>query len=376
MAAKPILTQFSADLPQVSDLRALLLAGTPLLDVRAPVEFAHGALPGAENRPLIDDEERHRIGIEYADEGQDAAIELGHLLVEGERRTARIAAWHDFATRHPDGVLYCFRGGMRSRIAQQWLYEASGIRMPRVRGGYKALRRFLIEEIERIAAHCQPLLIGGRTGVGKTRFIQPIAAAIDLEALAWHRGSAFGRHATPQPVQIDFENRLAIALMRHEASGHRHLILEHEGQAIGSLHLPNTFFQTMRNAPLLLLEATLEERIDNTFAEYVIAARAEYIARDGSEMGAIAWADYLRNSLSRVARRLGGSRYQAIHQELTAALADPYSNDRARHHAWISQLLSDYYDPMYDYQIANNRDRILFQGRAEELNNLLQEYNQ
>ena len=53
------------DLPVTNDYRRLFLEDTPLLDVRAPVEFERGAFPLAENRPLIDDEERHRIGIRY-----------------------------------------------------------------------------------------------------------------------------------------------------------------------------------------------------------------------------------------------------------------------------------------------------------------------
>ena len=45
-----------------TDYRAILLAGTPLIDVRAPVEFQQGAMPGAINLPLMNDDERAAVG--------------------------------------------------------------------------------------------------------------------------------------------------------------------------------------------------------------------------------------------------------------------------------------------------------------------------
>ncbi|NCB87538.1 MAG: tRNA 2-selenouridine(34) synthase MnmH, partial [Gammaproteobacteria bacterium] len=39
------------DTQTTQDYRAILLAGTPLIDVRAPVEFQQGAMPGAINLP-------------------------------------------------------------------------------------------------------------------------------------------------------------------------------------------------------------------------------------------------------------------------------------------------------------------------------------
>ena len=123
------------DFPETDQFEALLCADVPLLDVRAPVEFAQGAFPSSHNIPLMNDEERARVGTCYKQEGHDAAVALGHRLVSGDIREARIDAWRRFSEAHPDGVLYCFRGGMRSRIAQQWIYEETGVLMPRVRGG-------------------------------------------------------------------------------------------------------------------------------------------------------------------------------------------------------------------------------------------------
>ena len=100
------------------DYAGLFLGDIPLLDVRAPVEFAKGAFPTASNLPLLDDDERHRVGIRYKQQGQQAAIDLGNELVSGRKKSARLDAWREWHRAHPDGYLYCFRGGLRSRTTQ------------------------------------------------------------------------------------------------------------------------------------------------------------------------------------------------------------------------------------------------------------------
>lgn len=361
----------AAELPLTDRYRELFLQDVPLLDVRAPVEFAAGAFPGAVNRPLIDDAERHQIGLEYAEQGPDAATALGHELVSGALRRQRIQAWVDFAHAHPNGALYCFRGGQRSGISQQWLYEASGIAYPRIIGGYKALRRFLIDEIERIVAKLEPLVISGKTGAGKTRLLTGMPNFIDLERLAWHRGSAFGRHATPQPSQIDFENALAIALIKQEAAGGR-LLLEDESQNIGSLWLPKSLVESMRRAPCVLLEVDLDTRVSISLQEYVVDALHEHQTLLGIEAGFQAWAKALRASLERIRKRLGGALHASLSKSLDEALLEQQrSGDTGLHRGWIEGLLTHYYDRMYAYQISKKQERICYRGDPLSVQNYL-----
>ncbi|HBM45267.1 MAG TPA: tRNA 2-selenouridine(34) synthase MnmH, partial [Halomonas sp.] len=124
-------------LPTTPASLKVIASNTPLIDVRAPVEFAQGSLPGAVNLPLMVDEERHQVGIAYKQQGQQAAIALGERLVSGEIKQARVAAWQAYLAQHPDASIYCFRGGLRSQIAQQWLVDA-GLHRPRIEGGWKA----------------------------------------------------------------------------------------------------------------------------------------------------------------------------------------------------------------------------------------------
>lgn len=351
------------ELPLIEDLHALFLSDRPLLDVRAPVEFADGAFPNTENHPLIDDPERHEIGTTYAEQGQTQAVRLGEELVSGEIKAARVAAWRDYLARHPDAVLYCFRGGMRSQISQRWLFEEAKVRCPRVRGGYKAMRRFLLDQLQTNSPRCRPLVIGGRTGVGKTLLLQRCAAQIDLEALARHRGSAFGHHPDPQPTQIDFENALSIALLKRVTRGNGFFAVEDESRNIGSRHIPPVFYERLQAAPLILLEASLDERVQTTLDEYVHEGLRSFNHAVGDERAFDSWAGYLRHAIDRIRKRLGGVRHEQVLRLLDDALAAQRRDQGTEaHRAWIALLLQDYYDGMYEYQLSGKRDRIVFAG--------------
>jgi len=139
-----------SDRKEIDDFSLIFQGDTPLLDIRAPVEFANGSFPSVLNVPLMTDDERHLIGIRYKERGQESAIKLGRELVNGHLKEQRVGNWLDFVNKHPSGALYCFRGGLRSKIAQEWIYQQSGISYPRIKGGYKALRSFLIDEMSRI----------------------------------------------------------------------------------------------------------------------------------------------------------------------------------------------------------------------------------
>jgi tRNA 2-selenouridine synthase len=344
------------------------------MDTRAPIEFARGSFPGAVNLPLMNDAERAAVGTCYKQSGPQAALALGHSLVSSEVKARRIAAWLDFAHQYPEGYLYCFRGGLRSQICQEWLREA-GCDYPRILGGYKAMRRFLLQSLQN-ACQRQPLLIlGGRTGCAKTVLLQSLPAAIDLEALARHRGSAFGKRVGGQPAQIDFENALAVALLRAtQAAPERALLLEDESKLIGRVLLPPMLRLAMNAAPLVLLEAPLEARIEHSFHHYILSNLNDWQAALGARAGFDAFASELRQALGNIQRRLGMEHYRLIAALLEQALASHEQGDPAPHRAWIAQLLRDYYDPMYDYQLRKNAGRIVFRGPATAVTEFVRQY--
>src|SRR5690606_26858953 len=260
--------------------------------------------------PLMTDAEREKVGTCYKHKGQQAAIALGHQLVQGEVKEARINAWLEFARAHPQGYLYCFRGGLRSQICQQWLAEA-GCEYPRIIGGYKAMRRFLIDSLDRISGEASFIILAGRTGAAKTELLRHCNNSVDLEELARHRGSAFGRRVGGQPTQIDFENALAIQMLRREhASPNTPILLEDEGSYIGSNTIPDALRQAMARAPIVVVEADLEARVELSFRNFILHNLVDWQSQLGSEAGFQRFAHELRESLARLPRRLGGQRYQ------------------------------------------------------------------
>ena len=346
----------------------LLANDVPLIDLRAPAEFARGAFPNAVNRPLLTDDERAEIGTLHKRSGRDAAMRRGHELVAGEVRDARIKSWTDFLDQHPEARIYCWRGGLRSAIAQSWLLEA-GWSVPRVEGGYKRLRQACLDVFDALSANDRLapgaesaqakrwLVLAGRTGVGKTAVIETLPDAIDLEALAQHRGSAFGGHGSGQPTPIAFENALAIDTLKHRGS---RLIVEDESRTIGRLALPQSWHARMQQAPVVLLEAPMAERIAHIRAEYV----DEPLANGTSEA-----ALFTRHqaALDRIKKRLGHERHAKVADALNAG----FSN--GNHEGWIERLLTWYYDPMYDYQLKTKQRRVEFRGGRAAVRAYLQD---
>ncbi len=331
-------------------LQALLAAGTPFLDVRAPGEFNRGSVPGAVNLPVLDDAERHRVGVRYKQAGNAAAVALGHRLVSGSVRAQRERLWCEFAAAHPGAWIYCWRGGQRSAIVQAWL-RALGFELPRIPGGFKALRRTCLDVLERTPANFRWLVLGGRTGSGKTELLKQIPGALDLEGIARHRGSAFGAMETPQPTPVTFDSLLAVASLQHRQ---RHLIVEDESRTIGRLALPASWHARMQRAPLAVVDVPLATRVANIRREYLDQPIA------GGRDPALLQAQYA-DALRRIERRLGGLR----RRELDQALSHGFTT--GEHEPWIERLLVWYYDPMYDHQLQGKGERIVVQGCEQQV---------
>jgi len=357
-----------APLDTTHDYRRLLLDEVPMLDVRAPIEFAAGALPHAENLPLMNAAERAQVGTCYKQQGQDAAIALGHRLVSGATRAARVAAWADFARRHPQGVLYCARGGLRSQTVQQWLASDAGVAMPRVAGGFRALRGFVLQTLHDVPTQGRWTLLGGWTGCGKTERLLTLPGGIDLEGLARHRGSSFGALPGGQPAQIDFEHRLGVALLKAQAAGICHFVLEDEGHHIGQREVPQPLRQRMATAPVVWLDEAFEDRVERLLRDYVIDLRAAFVRHAGDTDGPTRWGEQLQRSLDNIRKRLGGERHQRLRAVLDEALAEQArSGELARHRDWIAALLREYYDPMYAYQRRQLAERVVCSGPWPEV---------
>lgn len=357
------------------DYKRLFLQDIPLIDTRAPVEFNKGAFPTSKNLPLMTDEERHQVGIRYKQAGQDAAIKLGGELVTADLREQRTAHWLAFAQTNPEGYLYCFRGGLRSRITQQWMEEA-GINYPYIVGGYKKLRRFLIESFEQNLQQTPLVILSGRTGTGKTVLLNKMTQMIDLEGCAEHRGSSFGSMTAAQPEPINFENKLAIALLKlHDRFPKQPVFVEGEGRLIGRLCLPEVLWDKMQESAIVVLESPMQDRIQIGVDDYVLDILKQLQQLMPEDQAFEAFTERHRHSLFRIRKRLGGTRYEAACSLLENAFTHHHSSDPYDNYAeFIELLLNDYYDPMYDYQLAQKSSEILFRGNSDDILQWSQDY--
>ena len=321
---------------------AALLAGGCRIDVRSPAEYAQGHIPGAVNLPLFSDAERAEVGTLYKQQGSRAAV-LHGLAAVGPRLHTMAAGLQELADASPGPLhLYCWRGGMRS-ASVAWLAETLGLRSTRLDGGYKRFRRWVLERFE---ASLPLLLLGGRTGSGKTDLLQALhqagASVIDLEGLAHHRGSSFGGLGQqPQPSSEQFENLLAIALERLDQR--QPIWLEAESAQVGRCRIPAGLWRQMQQAPVVELQRHESERIARLVAVYGAQER-----------------DALHQATERISRRLGP-------QRTSLALAAIAAGDMA---AACVQML-DYYDRCYDHELQQRGRAPLLQLNGAGLSETL-----
>lgn len=354
-----------------AEILKCILAETPIIDVRAPVEFNEGALPGAINLPIMNDEERAQVGTTYKKLGQEAAIKLGHELVSGSVKGARVQSWRDFVARHPETILTCYRGGLRSKISQQWLQE-TGVEIPRINGGYKKARQLLLQATEDFCQQRKLLVISGATGSGKTLLLRSLGGhrqICDLEALANHRGSAFGGYLNGQPKQSNFDNALGKCFLGFLSGVERHttecpaILIEDESRLIGRSVQPDCLFNLLRSSPVILIEESVSERVEVTYADYILGSKMA----TGTREEALMIFDLYQSSLLRISKKLGGLRYAEVKGDIDLARQGFLQNlDLLPNKVWIEKLLVWYYDPMYLGSLQKRQPEIIFRGSRKD----------
>jgi tRNA 2-selenouridine synthase len=265
----------------------------PVLDVRSPSEFLHAHIPGAVSFPIFSDEERKIIGTAYKQESREKAIKIG-LDAFGKKMSAMVEQLEQHFTVNKIGGrevrVHCWRGGMRS-AAIAWLLDLYGFKVYLLSGGYKAYRNWALQQFEK---PYNLIIVSGYTGGNKTgllhQLIKEKEKVLDLEALAGHKGSAFGNlENIPQPGQEHFENLLAAELSHLSNDASRIIWVEGESQRIGNVNIPMPFFKTMRKALLLFLEIPFEERL-----RHIVVTYGNYSK------------EKLMNATLRIKKRLGG----------------------------------------------------------------------
>lgn len=293
-----------------------------LLDVRSPGEYASARIPGAFNLPLFSDAERAEVGTLYKQVGPEEALLKG-LEFAGRQMRQYVEEALRLA---PDRciALHCWRGGQRS-ASMAWLLETAGFDVVTLEGGYKNYRRYVLEQLAERAARI--IVLGGKTGAGKTRILHALRDAgeqiIDLEALARHKGSAFGALGElPQPSFEQFGNDLLEAFLLLDTA--RPVWVESESKAIGKVQVPGEFWERICTAPMIEVDIPFENRVANLVEGYAGFPKEQ-----------------LQESFERIARRLGGLH---LRQALDALDADDYTAAAA--------FALAYYDKSYLHSLA------------------------
>lgn len=303
-----------------------------LVDVRSEGEFQEATIPGAVNTPLLSNEERAAVGIAYKRDGSGIARRLGLELV-APKLSGKIASL-DRLAGSKELVVFCWRGGLRSQFMASVL-DTMEYKVSRVIGGYKAYRRYVNEYLGRERLLQRAVVLHGLTGVGKTEVLLRLAEkgipVLDLEGLACHRGSVYGKIGLPSsPTQKMFEGNIVQLLM--DTSDRGVILVECESRRIGNLLVPKVVLVSMQEGYRILLYSSLAERVRRI--------REVYAAGPGGNVAE------LQKATASLEKRLGRTKVEELNRQLEEGEFDRV----------FSFLLTAYYDPLYKYPDQSSPD--------------------
>ena len=302
-----------------------------VIDARSPSEFAEDHLPGAINLPVLDDEERRIVGTLYKQVSALEARKVGAAMV-ARRIAGHLEAQVAHQPRDWQPLVYCWRGGQRSG-SLAWFLSQIGFRTMQLQGGYKAFRAVVRTQLQTLPARLHCTVLTGRTGSGKTRLLQRLAAAgeqvLDLEGLAHHRGSILGAvPGQPQPSQKRFDTTIWQALQGFDPA--RPVYIESESARIGQLRVPEALLQHMR-------EQGRTVQLDMPDAARVALLLEDY-AHFAHDVPAFC---RLLDALTELQGKARVQSWQALAQ----------AGDWA---TLFARLMAEHYDPLYDRSTRRN----------------------
>jgi tRNA 2-selenouridine synthase len=295
-----------------------------LIDVRAPAEYAHAHIPNALSLPLFNDAERAKVGTAYKQISPENALLKG-LEIVGPKMSGFVKKGIKWSPNRKV-VVHCWRGGKRSG-SMSWLLRFAGFDVLTLEGGYKNYRNNVLQYFDNQRFNI--IILGGKTGSGKTQILHELARQgeqiLDLEALANHKGSAFGWIGEKaQPSTEQFENDLHAALLKLDPT--RRVWVENESHSVGSVYIPQAFWAQMKSSPLLHLEVPFDQRVQHLVKVYTTTSQED-----------------LKLSFEKIRKRLG--------HEATQNAIEAIDN---QDFATAAAIGLKYYDKTYTYNLDNN----------------------
>ena len=307
--------------------KALKGKGYIFVDIRSEGEYEEDHIEGARNMALFNNEERANIGKIYKEDRNEAKLE--GVRIASSKLESFYTRIKDLSSQYERVVVYCWRGGMRSRSVVAFFRSLGMGNVLQLEGGYKAYRKIVNDYLEKDVEKLTFVVLHGRTGVGKTEILKRLSKkgihTVDLEAHASNSGSVFGR--IPFGGRGPSQKRFDTLLFDNLKDWDDYFVLESESKRIGDLHLKENFFQAMKRGVHILVDTSIENRVKIIAADYVSPKTEKQI------IGAI---EALR-------KRLGG--------EAADRLVRQVKNNE--YPQVIRYLMESYYDGLYDYSIKN-----------------------
>jgi tRNA 2-selenouridine synthase len=315
---------------------------TIYIDVRSPEEFRESTIPGAVNIPILNNEERTKVGTIYNQESPAQAKMLGVELI-APKLPELLKEVKSVIQDYKNIVIFCSRGGLRSESVVSFC-ELIGLKnVHKLEGGYKSYRRFILNKLEEYNLTGKLLVIYGFTGVGKTDLLYKLEERglpiIDLEKLANHRGSAFGSIGLGEPTnQKHFDSLLWERL--EELKDEPVIAVEGESKRIGMSILPPFFIEAMQEGIHVLFKNSMESRVERIISEY----------SSSYEQDKEAFIDRALESLEAVKKHL----IQQIGKDGYEKLIDNCRSGKLE--TVVETLLTNYYDRMYKHSQQDQED--------------------
>lgn len=324
---------------------------TPI-DLRSPGEYELNHIPGAVNIPLFNNEERAEIGTIYKQVGQKEARWRAMEIVS-PKLPSILGEIKKISESGKKPLLYCWRGGMRSRTTALFA-ELSGLVVFRIEGGYRAYREYIVNLIPSLIPE-KAIIIDGMTGTGKTKILHQLKQlgypVLDLERYANHRGSIFGAITGETPHnQKMFDSLLAEDLMKMKGSPY--FIMEGESKRIGHAVQPPELYEKKEKGMHIRVSCSLETRVERIYEEYVNGAKDPEMFHEKAG-----------EALKRILKRVKPA---DIQQELLMHLEEKNYKEMTR------LLMVYYYDPRYANKISEYTG-IFKEVDSESIDNAIQE---
>lgn len=323
----------------------------PIIDVRSEQEYEHAHIPGAVSLPLFSNEERKVVGTIYKQQSREAAIKKGLEFFGPKMKDIIVFVEKLLTAKNIDTkilVIHCWRGGMRS-AAIAWLLDLYGFKIYTIIGGYQAYRNWVLDQFK---IDWKFNILGGYTGSGKTIILQEFKELkipfIDLEGIAGHKGSAFGRIGLPPQQSCEmFENTLAKELEKNSLLyPNQNIWLEDESQRIGAVSIPHNLWLTIRNQNVFFIKIPFEQRL-----EYIVETYGKLNIEE------------LKEAVLRIKKKLGG-----LEMKITIENLEKENIKEA------FRILLQYYDKLYQ-KALDQRENLNEKLHVKESNKVDSKFN-